>query len=65
MRPIPRNQLEAIPVEYRELIEALVENVETMTGQRAQLPPVEALPAGSDLARVIRKVNELLTRIQE
>jgi len=64
--PVPMNRaaLQRLDPELRELLEAMIENIETLTGQRPDLPPIRELPPGASLGDAILKVNEKLRRDQ-
>lgn len=46
-----------------QILSALKENVEIITGARPQVPQIEQLPAATDMNNVVAKINEIITRL--
>lgn len=62
---IPSHLLDQVDPVHRDLLRPVIENVEQLTGQRTGLDPIAALPSGAQLADVIRKINEIIQRLQQ
>ena len=62
--PMNRALLGRMDPDMRQLMDAIIENIERLTGQRSDLPPIEKLPPGASAADTLRKVNEYLERAQ-
>lgn len=61
---IPTHLLEQLDPILRELLEPLIENVQTLNGTRPGLDPIEELPAGAGTGEIVQKINETIRRNQ-